>query len=118
MIDINPYLNILIDILAIIAFLWTILQHFQMKRKVSSVDMLTKFDFNELNSLFEKLDSDIKQAKAQAVTTKAEVFDYVEQQLNPIVARMRTRMAREEKKESEIEPKRGGILGLSRSGTT
>lgn len=112
------YLNIGLDIIAILAFLWSIIQSFQIRNRVKYDEMITETDWEELEELFKKLEADIKKAKAENVALKSDVWDYVDQVLRPLNQRLATRASRQKAVEIEQNTKKGGIIPYPTNGTT
>ena len=95
------------------------MQHFQLKRKLSSVDVLNTEDIEVLQEALDKFETDLKQMRVEHTTSRMELWDYIDNTLKPIKQRLATRATREkESLEDQQTQKKGGIIPYPRQSGT
>jgi uncharacterized membrane-anchored protein YhcB (DUF1043 family) len=110
------YMTLAFDLMSIIAIIWTIVQHFQIRSKISQKTVLNQDDLETLQEALDKFETDLKQMRVEHTTSRMELWDYIDQTLKPIKQRLATRATREkEALDQEQTSKKGGIIPFPRT---
>ena len=118
--NLDIYVNIFFYSVSFIAFMWTIIQSWQLMNRIKKKDVLNQEDLDNLQLMSDEMKAEMKHLNVKLLNNKIEVFDYVEQQLKPIANRLAVRQTREKQRlEAEEPTKRGGIIPFPhKDGTT